>query len=84
MWPGFRASAFSYNMGMTLVLDNVNKFMSTKTCLDRMYEIVKHEQKSNHVSIMNGEFVGASVIANWGNKKAYTVNSICWDKNPMN
>lgn len=83
MWPGFRASAFSYNMGMALVLDNVNKFMSTKTCLDRMYELIKTNPKSEQVSAMNKEFVGASVIANWGNKKAYTVNAICWDKNPM-
>jgi len=36
MWPGFKASAFSYQSGLTLVIDNVNKFMSTTTCLERI------------------------------------------------
>jgi len=37
--PGFRASAFNYTSGLTLVLDNINKFISNKTCLERIQEI---------------------------------------------
>lgn len=39
MWPGYRASAFNYNIGLACVIDNVVKFMSTKSCLERIYEI---------------------------------------------
>lgn len=42
MWPGFRASAFNYQAGLALVIDNVVKFMSTKSCLQRIYEIYDH------------------------------------------
>lgn len=31
--PGFRASAFNYTSGLTIVIDNINKFISNKTCL---------------------------------------------------
>ena len=37
--PGFRASAFNYTSGLTIVLDNINKFISNKTCLERIHEI---------------------------------------------
>lgn len=29
------------------------------------------------------EFKGQSVIANWGNKKAYIVNNVVFDKSPI-
>jgi hypothetical protein len=31
--PGFRASAFNYTSGLAVVIDNINKFISNKTCL---------------------------------------------------
>ena len=83
MWPGFRASAFNYQSGLTLVIDNVNKFMSTTTCLFRMTEILKMGGRDPYAQI-NKEFKEQSVIANWGNKKAYIVRDIVFDKNPVN
>lgn len=41
--PGFRASAFNYSSGLALVLDNINKFLSNKSCLDRIVEIMDSE-----------------------------------------
>lgn len=41
--PGFRASAFNYSSGLALVLDNINKFLSNKSCLDRIHEIMDSE-----------------------------------------
>jgi hypothetical protein len=83
VWPGFRASAFSYHTGLALVIDNVNKFMSTKSCLQRIHEIFQMNRANAH-SLVVREFKGQSVIANWGNKKAYIVNDVIFDKNPMN
>jgi hypothetical protein len=34
--PGFRASAFNYASGLVLVIDNINKFLSNKSCLERI------------------------------------------------
>lgn len=45
MWPGFKASAFAYQSGITLVIDNINKFMSTVSCLDRINEIFERDRK---------------------------------------
>jgi hypothetical protein len=36
---GFKASAYNSNMGCVLAIDNIFKFQSTKTCLDRLNEI---------------------------------------------
>ena len=47
MWSGFKASAFQSELGVTLAIDNIFKFMSTTTCLDRIYEI-KRECHSEH------------------------------------
>ena len=46
MWPGFKASAFQYQSGITLVVDNINKFMSTVSCLDRIHEIFERDPKN--------------------------------------
>lgn len=39
IWQGFKASAFQSQVGCTLVMDSIFKFMSTQTCLDRIIEI---------------------------------------------
>lgn len=39
--PGFRASAYNYTSGLTIVIDNINKFISNKTCLERIHEILE-------------------------------------------
>ena len=44
MWPGFRASAFNYQSGLALVIDNVYKFMSTTSVLDRVKEIYEQNK----------------------------------------
>ena len=45
VWPGFRASAFNYSGGLAIVIDNVNKFMSTTSCLARIQDIYYNNQK---------------------------------------
>lgn len=85
IWSGFKASAFQSEFGCTLAIDNIFKFMATKTCLQRIYEI-KQESHSQHQfeQIVKLEFVNKSVIADWGNKRTYIVNDIDFEKNPIN
>ena len=39
IWSGFKASAFNSESGITLAIDSIFKFMSTKTCLQRIDEL---------------------------------------------
>lgn len=55
--------------------------MSTTSCLQRIREIMRM-QKNPEGQILR-EFKGQSIIANWGNKKAYIVHDIIFDKNPL-
>jgi hypothetical protein len=61
-------------MGIVLAIDNIFKFMSTKTCLDRLREI-KEKSHSQHQAeqIAKLEFNGKSIIADWGNNRTYFV-----------
>ncbi len=56
--------------------------MSTTTCLARINEIYTTSAKNPEVQILR-EFKGQSVIANWGNKKAYIVRDVVFDKTPV-
>lgn len=81
--PGFRASAFNYQSGLYLVLDNINKFLSNASCLERIREIQADERIRDKDEKINSEFRYKSVIGNWGNKKAYIVHDIDFEKNPF-
>ncbi len=80
IWSGFKASAFQSQMGCTLVMDSIFKFMSTKTCLDRILEI-KDESPSQSMweQRVRLEFCGKSIIADWGNQRTYFVNDVIFD-----
>jgi len=83
MWSGFKASAFQSEFGCTLAIDNIFKFMTTKTCLQRIYEIRKdcHSQHQFE-QVVRLEFSNKSVIADWGNKRTYIVSDVDFEKNP--
>lgn len=81
--PGFRASAFNYQSGMVLVIDNINKFMSNKSCLERIHEIQNSEQIRDKRGKIEDEFKYKSVIGTWGIKKCYIVQDIIHEKTPV-
>ena len=70
-------------MGMAVVIDNVNKFMSTTSCLIRLHEIKEVSLPHQYEDAVRREFKGSSVIANWGLKKAYIVYDILFKENPV-
>jgi hypothetical protein len=39
VWSGFKATAVLAELGMTVGVDSILKFMTTKTCLDRIREL---------------------------------------------
>lgn len=61
-------------MGCVLAIDNIFKFMSTKSCLDRIYEISqKCHSKHQAEQVCKLEFRDKPIIADWGNSRSYFV-----------
>ena len=81
--PGFRASAFNYTSGLTIVLDSINKFISNKSCLERIHEIYSIQDGRNKESRILHEFQFKTVIAAYGFKKTHFVEDIDFTKNPV-
>ena len=46
IWGGFKASAYRYDSGCALILDNCARFMSTKSVLDRVKSIYDEVEDS--------------------------------------
>ena len=84
MWSGFKASAFQSEMGCTLAVDNIFKFMSTTTCLEKMLEMKQQSHSENQwQQLVRMEFSGKSIIADWGNKRTYRVDDVDFEKTPV-
>jgi hypothetical protein len=90
IWSGFKASACRYDNGCALIIDNCARFMSTKSVLDRIHtlydEIMAEGQSKNELDFFQDscrrEFIGSSVIANYGTKRTYIVKDIRFDQGP--
>ena len=84
IWSGFKASAYQSQLGCVLAIDNIFKFMSTKTCLDRLFEIEKKcHSRHQAEQVAKLEFCGKPVIADWGNNRSYFVQDIDYDTSPL-
>ena len=71
-------------MGCVLAIDNIFKFMSTKTCLDRLMEIEqKCHSKHQAEQVAKLEFCGTPIIADWGNSRSYFVQDIDYGTSPL-
>ena len=84
--PGFRASAFNYTSGLTIVLDNINKFISNKTCLERIqeiYEQAEQGQVKDPISRIIHEFQYKTVVGKYGMRKTYLVEDIDFKYTPV-
>lgn len=80
-WPGFFTSSWIFQRGLYLIIDNISKFLSVENCLtiiNERYERLKNEH------LVNRDFDGAIVMANYGQKRTYKVNRICWELTPGN
>lgn len=69
---------------MTVVIDNIYKFVTTKTCLERIEEIMSNHdlKKAEKERLISEEFTHKSVIGTWGQNKAYIIQKVIFDKNP--
>ena len=82
---GFKASAFMSEVGVTVAVDTLFRFMSTITCLDKIRDLRRTAQNDNEFAkLVQEHIVGSSVIADWGHKRTYIIDSVDFKANPVN
>ena len=62
-----------------MIIDNISKFLSVDNCLSIIDERLERLKNQN---LVNRDFDGAIVMANYGQKRTYKVHRICWDLSP--
>lgn len=82
--PGFRASAYQYSSGLTLVMDSVTKFIQTKTIMDVMKEWFHGEfpKKPSDQDEVKAFFKGQTFVTTYGSRRSYEVHDIIFDECP--
>lgn len=65
------------------MIDNINKFISNKTCLERIHEIYDDPYIRDKESKILNEFQYKTVIGTYGHKKTYIVENVDFTKTPV-
>lgn len=80
---GYKASVNMSEVGVTVTVDSLFRFMSTVTCLDKIRELKRQApNEPKFKEMVEREIVGSSVIADWGNKRTYIVDAVDCKTNP--
>jgi len=83
IWTGFKAAAVQSKLGSMLCMDSIFKFMCTRSCLDRIDELKKNFSDSKKwETAVRAEYSQQVIIANWGNRRSYTVNDVDFTHSP--
>lgn len=65
---GFKSSVVQTQLGCTLVVDSIFKFMSTESCLTKINQLRNRVPNAQQWQAkVCDEFVDQSIIADWGN-----------------
>ena len=64
-------------------MDSIFKFMCTRSCLDRIDELKKnnHDVKKWEAAV-RAEYGLQVIIANWGNRRSYSVTDVDFSHSP--
>ena len=77
---GFRTSSYFCESGLVLTIDNVSKFLRTKTVLEEMQEMRREGFREKDIQ---AQLKGSTVQAEWGNFRTYQIATVAFDKNPL-
>ena len=81
---GFKASAFMSEVGVTVAVDTLFRFMSTITCLEKIRDLRRTAQNDGHfATLVQEQIVGSSIIADWGHERTYIIDSVDFKTNPV-
>ena len=82
-FPGFKASTYKCSNSTTIVIDNLFKFITSNTCLEKIKEIRYQNPDGDYwKELVEAEFVNRSVLVQWGNRRAYIIKRILFDEHP--
>ena len=87
IWSGFSTAVAITENGLFLRLNDKNKLITGKTALDKMQEIGKkygNMRSEDCQREINDYFRGRTVIATYGNYRAYRIGEISFDRNINN
>ena len=71
-------------LGVTVAVDTLFRFMSTITCLDKIKELKRQAKgEKRFKELVESEVIGSSIIADWGNKRTYRVIHVDFSTNPV-
>ena len=73
VWPGFQTTTAIYKGGFFLTIECLNKFISSRTCLDVINEMLAEGASKKDVE---DYFSNVTIITNYGNQRSYRVNGI--------
>lgn len=65
-------------------MDSIFKFMSTRSCLEKIDELKRNAKNQHHwEQMVKLEYCGHAIIANWGNKRTYVVSDVIFENSPV-
>jgi len=70
-------------VGLTICVDTLFRFMSTITCLDKINQLKREAYNdADFMNRINTEVVGSSIIADWGHKRTYIIDGVNFKSTP--
>ena len=87
IWNGYSTAVTITESGLFLRINDRNKLITGKTVLDKMKEFeMKHKNMSSEVCSreISEYFIGKTVIATYGNYRAYRIGQISFDRDVNN
>ena len=73
VWPGFQTTTAIYKGGFFLTIECLNKFISSRSCLDVIKEMLAEGASKRDVEEY---FENTTIITNYGSQRSYRVNGI--------
>ena len=82
--PGYSTGSIITDSGLYLRIIDRTKFISGKTAYDKLKEIFDKNKHNSPKDACIEYFENKSVLSNYGNLKVYKIESISFDKTPIN
>ena len=88
IWHGYSTAVCITETGLFLRISNKNKMITGKTAYEKMLELSKrydgNMNNENYLRDIRSFFIGKTVVAQYGNYRAYRIGDVLIDKNITN
>ena len=88
IWHGYSTAVCITENGLFLRINDKNKMITGKTAYEKMIELSKkydgNMNNENYLRDMKNFFIGKTVVAQYGNFRAYRIGDVLLDKNIIN